>query len=202
MAEFEFEATASDVPPPPPTTIYTLGFDEETVQQALAKTDGNEELAIDLILSGEARGAVAASTFQAAAADDFGHTAHAANSSAPEVGLGSAATASNLARSKSSVYLHFTMGLKENIVQQALTIADGNEDLALDFILDGDIRSPEFNPAPVAVHSLSSASLHSSSGTAAPPLSTSSPLTPSVITHQLLSRCLCLYSRLNILQIY
>ena len=146
MAEFEFEATASDVPPPPPTTIYTLGFDEETVQQALAKTDGNEELAIDLILSGEARGAVAASTFQATVADDFGHAAHAANFSAPAFGLGSAKAASNLSFSNSFVYLHFTMGFDEKIVRQALSIADGNEELALDLILNGDIHAPEAQP--------------------------------------------------------
>jgi hypothetical protein len=30
--------------------IYTMGFDQQTVQQALAQTGGNEQLAINLTL--------------------------------------------------------------------------------------------------------------------------------------------------------
>ena len=36
-----------------PSLIHTMGFDETLVQRALEQADGNEELAIDFIVSGE-----------------------------------------------------------------------------------------------------------------------------------------------------
>jgi hypothetical protein len=43
--------------------IYTMGFEHDMVQNALAQAGGNEQLAIDLILNGEVHEAVTASTF-------------------------------------------------------------------------------------------------------------------------------------------
>jgi hypothetical protein len=42
--------------------IYTMGFEQETVQQALAQAHGNEQLAINLILNGGVRNAATVSS--------------------------------------------------------------------------------------------------------------------------------------------
>ena len=103
-----------------PSLIHTMGFDETLVQRALEQADGNEELAIDFIVSGEVHDNAAAPTCAATLADNFGPSA----------------IVFSLSSSESSIY---TMGFDQRMVQRALEQADGNEELALDFILNGEI---------------------------------------------------------------
>jgi hypothetical protein len=58
MAEFASSAGA----PAARAVIYSMGFDHDMVQHALAQAGGNEQLAINLILNGEVHGAVMSST--------------------------------------------------------------------------------------------------------------------------------------------
>ena len=58
MAAF---ASSADAPAARPV-IYTMGFDHDMVQHALAQAGGNQQLAINLILNGEVHGAVISST--------------------------------------------------------------------------------------------------------------------------------------------
>ena len=79
MAEFAYSAGA----PAAPAVIYSMGFDHDMVQHALAQAGGNEQLAINLILNGEVHGAVMSSTYVAS-------TAATAVSSGPTSGFGNA----------------------------------------------------------------------------------------------------------------
>jgi hypothetical protein len=58
MAEL---ASAADAPAAR-AVIYTMGFDHDLVQHALAQASGNEQLAISLILNGEVHDAATASS--------------------------------------------------------------------------------------------------------------------------------------------
>ena len=64
MAEL---ASATEAPAAP-AVIYTMGFDHDMVQHALAQAGGNEQLAINLILNGDVRDATTGSTFAASTA--------------------------------------------------------------------------------------------------------------------------------------
>ena len=57
MAEFASAAEA----PAARAVIYTMGFEHDMVQHALAQAGGNEQLAIDLNLNGDVRDATAGS---------------------------------------------------------------------------------------------------------------------------------------------
>ncbi len=76
MAAFASAAEARAV-------IYTMGFDHDMVQHALAQAGGNEQLAINLILDGEVHGAVTTSSAASTAS-------RAVNFSGPPFGFGTA----------------------------------------------------------------------------------------------------------------
>jgi hypothetical protein len=80
MAEFTSAADA----PAARAVIYSMGFDHDMVQHALAQAGGNEQLAINLILNGEVHGALTASSSAASIA------AAAVSFSGPASGFGSA----------------------------------------------------------------------------------------------------------------
>ena len=90
MAEL---ASAAEAPARP--LIHTMGFDQDTVQRALAQAGGNEQLAINLILNGEVRDAATASSSAASFA------ASAVSFSGPSFGFGTAVAPAEVASSSS-----------------------------------------------------------------------------------------------------
>ncbi len=90
MAEL---ASAAEAPARP--LIRAMGFDQDTVQHALAQAGGNEQLAINLILNGEVRHAATASSSAAS------FVASAVNFSDPSFGFGTAFAPAEVASSSS-----------------------------------------------------------------------------------------------------
>jgi hypothetical protein len=110
-------ASAADAPSAR-AVIYTMGFDEDIVQQTVAQSGGNEELAIHLILNGEVLVAASGSTSVASIA------APAAGFSGPTFGIGAAAPSVGPSSAMSSNVLSFTDRLTVRPLSLAL-VADG-----------------------------------------------------------------------------
>jgi hypothetical protein len=130
MAEF---ASAADAPAAR-TVIYSMGFEHDMVQHALAQAGGNEQLAINLILNGDVHDVATASSSAAfIAAPDVGFSvpAFGFGASAPSVGPSSSSLLFNV--------LSFPDRLTSRPVSLAL-VADGK--LLLPAQLCAQIKRP------------------------------------------------------------
>jgi hypothetical protein len=116
MAEFASSTGA----PAAPAVIYSMGFDHDMVQHALAQAGGNEQLAINLILNGEVHDAA---TFSSSAASI---AAPAVSFSGPTSGFGNAfaPSVSSSSSSMPSKVLSFPDRLTGRRMSLAL-VADG-----------------------------------------------------------------------------
>ena len=89
-----YSASAAEAPAAR-AVIYTMGFDHDMVQHALAQAGGNEQLAIDLIVNGEVHGvATASSAVASIAAPAVGFTG-------PSLGFGTDFAPAEVASSSS-----------------------------------------------------------------------------------------------------
>jgi hypothetical protein len=122
MAEFESAASA----PLAPAVIYSMGFDHDMVQHALAQAGGNQQLAINLILNGEVHCAVTSSTYVASI------SAPAVSFSSPTSGLGNA-----LAPSVSS-----SSSLPSNALEFPDRLTGRRRLVTLALVADGKLQSP------------------------------------------------------------
>jgi hypothetical protein len=94
MAEF---ASAADTPAAP-AVIYTMGFDHDMVQHALAQAGGNQQLAINMILNGEVHDVATVSSSVASTAS------RAVSFSDPPFGFGTAFAPAEVASSSDDDY--------------------------------------------------------------------------------------------------
>jgi hypothetical protein len=122
MEEFASSAGA----PLAPAVIYSMGFDHDMVQHALAQAGGNEQLAIDLILNGEVHGAVTSSTYAASIA------APVVSFSGPTSGFGNA-----LAPSVST-----SSSLPSNALEFPDRLTGRRRRVTLALVADGILQSP------------------------------------------------------------
>ncbi len=113
------ELASAAAAPAARAVIYTMGFDHDMVQHALAQAGGNEQLAINLIINGEVHGVATGSTSAASIA------APAVSLSGPTSGFGTAfAPSVGSSSSVSSNVLAFPDCLTGRRVSLAL-VADG-----------------------------------------------------------------------------
>jgi hypothetical protein len=127
MSEF---ASAADAPAAR-AVIYTMGFDHDMVQHALAQAGGNEQLAIDLILNGEVHDTKTASSSAASTA------APTVSFSGPTSGFGSAFAPADVASSSSN---KSSSSMPSNVLSFPDRLTGRR--LSLDLVADGKLQLP------------------------------------------------------------
>jgi UBA/TS-N domain len=109
-----------------------MGFDQDTVQRALAQAGGNEQLAINLILNGEVRDAATASSSAASFA------ASAVSFSGPSFGFGTAFAPAEVASSSSEESSSSSMSTNVLLFTDRLT----HRPVSLALVADGNLPPP------------------------------------------------------------